>query len=314
VEDGKTVKKNTATQDDAYNTEGTIMSESEPEPDTEDERRPRSPTRSTGLTIPERPNVLRGSASRNQSGDSFATARESLSSYEDAQSEEEPQSDEADHNREWNSHSDSDGRYLHEVETNASMMQPSSTSVSAQTQEATTSLSSLLHHDNLQHMERKKTARNLPKSETDTMSKKKSSMRVPTEEQQNTRKSRGAPGLVRFKTQDDLTKDHELQQQLANLARGKAILPGRRKKAKKSRDGEIVKMEKMLVRIDISAANLPEDYDENASTKIETRTVDKWREYVVVCRETGDHHAPMALKLYKTRVSACFLKMTKLTV
>lgn len=309
------MKKNTATQDEAYNTEGTIMSESEPEPDTEDERRPRSPTRSAGLTIPERPNVLRGSASRNQSGDSFATARESLSSYEDAQSEEEPQSDEANRNRDWNSHSDSDGRYLHEVETNASIIQPSSTSVSAQTPEATTSLSSLLHHDNLQHVERKKKiSADLPKSETDTMSKKKSSMRVPTEEQQNTRKSRGAPGLVRFKTQDNLTKDHELQQQLANLARGKAILPGRRKKVKKSRDGEIVKMEKMLVRIDISAADLPEDYDENASTKIETRTVDKWREYVVVCRETGDHHAPMALKLYKTRVSAlCIPKTMVLT-
>ncbi|KAL9593524.1 MAG: hypothetical protein Q9219_007514 [cf. Caloplaca sp. 3 TL-2023] len=67
--------------------------------------------------------------------------------------------------------------------------------------------------------------------------------------------------------------------------------------------GEIVKTEKMLVRIDTAVQQLPKEYDENDSIKTESRTLEKWREYVVVCRESGkDEESDFAIQLYKTRV------------
>ncbi|KAL8640436.1 MAG: hypothetical protein Q9228_002648 [Teloschistes exilis] len=67
--------------------------------------------------------------------------------------------------------------------------------------------------------------------------------------------------------------------------------------------GEIVKTEKMLVRIDTSLTELPQEYDENASIKTSSRTLEKWREYVVVCRESRkDEESDFAIQFYKTRV------------
>ncbi|KAL8825737.1 MAG: hypothetical protein Q9170_007681 [Blastenia crenularia] len=67
--------------------------------------------------------------------------------------------------------------------------------------------------------------------------------------------------------------------------------------------GEIVKTEKMLVRIDTAVQQLPEEYDENASIKTESRTLEKWREYVVVCRESReDEESDFTIQFYKTRV------------
>ncbi|KAI4252658.1 MAG: hypothetical protein LQ352_004160 [Teloschistes flavicans] len=67
--------------------------------------------------------------------------------------------------------------------------------------------------------------------------------------------------------------------------------------------GEIVKTEKMLVRIDTAMAELPHEYDENASIKTSSRTLEKWREYVVVCRESHkDEESDFVIQLYKTRV------------
>src|SRR3712207_8936526 len=39
--------------------------------------------------------------------------------------------------------------------------------------------------------------------------------------------------------------------------------------------------------------------DENASQKADSRTLEKWREYVVVCRESSDEDAQFHLQLYK---------------
>ena len=51
-------------------------------------------------------------------------------------------------------------------------------------------------------------------------------------------------------------------------------------------DGQIVKMEKMLVRIDATTeTKLPSDYDENCSQGIISRVEERWREYMVVCRQ-----------------------------
>ena len=66
--------------------------------------------------------------------------------------------------------------------------------------------------------------------------------------------------------------------------------------------GEIVKAEKMLVKMDSTMQELDADFDENDSQKIETRAIEKWREYVVVCRESTDEGADYSLQLYKTRV------------
>ncbi|KAL9607672.1 MAG: hypothetical protein Q9167_007432 [Letrouitia subvulpina] len=67
--------------------------------------------------------------------------------------------------------------------------------------------------------------------------------------------------------------------------------------------GEIVKTEKMLVRVDYTKQQLPDEYNENDSVKTESRTLEKWREYVAVCRESQyDQESDFAIQLYKTRV------------
>ena len=76
----------------------------------------------------------------------------------------------------------------------------------------------------------------------------------------------------------------------------------RRLRKEQSRPGEIVKMEKMLVRVDSTMQELPPDYDENDSLKTSARTVEKWREFVVVCRESTTDDAELFIQLYKTRV------------
>lgn len=84
-------------------------------------------------------------------------------------------------------------------------------------------------------------------------------------------------------------------------------LPGRRRswrhlRKESSHPGEIVKMEKMLVRVDSTVQELPADYDENEGFKIETRAVEKWREFVIVCRESTTEDADFSIQMYKTRV------------
>lgn len=69
-----------------------------------------------------------------------------------------------------------------------------------------------------------------------------------------------------------------------------------------SRPGEIIKMEKMLVRVDSTMQELPPDYGENDSLKTSARTIEKWREFVVVCRESATDDAEFSIQLYKTRV------------
>lgn len=76
----------------------------------------------------------------------------------------------------------------------------------------------------------------------------------------------------------------------------------RRLRQGSSHPGEIVKMEKMLVRVDSTMQELPSDYNENDSLKTASRTVEKWREFIVVCRESTSEDAEFAVQMYKTRV------------
>ncbi|XHG05529.1 hypothetical protein AWENTII_008749 [Aspergillus wentii] len=71
----------------------------------------------------------------------------------------------------------------------------------------------------------------------------------------------------------------------------------------KMQEGEILKAENMLIRVEETMQKeLPEDYTENDSQRMETRVVDKWREFLVVCRKTSDEDAPFSLEMYRTRV------------
>lgn len=122
----------------------------------------------------------------------------------------------------------------------------------------------------------------------------------------STNPERVTGGLVRFNTADmDVlrNRDEHAQQKVAGLSRARSLgLVKRRHSSLKRHDGEILKMESMLVRIEAThATHLPDDYDENESLKVNTRIVDKWREYVVVCRENDDPDVPMVVRFYKSR-------------
>ncbi|KAI9819332.1 MAG: hypothetical protein M1832_004037 [Thelocarpon impressellum] len=110
-----------------------------------------------------------------------------------------------------------------------------------------------------------------------------------------------SPGLVRFNVSEPATRK---QRRPTNLEMadvdGNRVIQKMRRKTRKN--GEMVKMEKMLVQVQSTRQDIPDDYDENAGLKIETRVTEKWREYVVVCRESARADVDFVLQLYKTRV------------
>ncbi|KAL9128921.1 MAG: hypothetical protein Q9217_002511 [Psora testacea] len=108
-----------------------------------------------------------------------------------------------------------------------------------------------------------------------------------------------ASGLVKFKVPDAPNHDRRTATTISQNARRRSW---RRLRQGQHHPGEIVKMEKMLVRVDSTMHELPPDYDENDSLKIEARTVEKWREFVVVCRESTNQDAEFSIQMYKTRV------------
>ncbi|KAL1305462.1 hypothetical protein AAFC00_002341 [Neodothiora populina] len=112
-----------------------------------------------------------------------------------------------------------------------------------------------------------------------------------------------SPGVVHFAEPEILPTNRELQVR-ARLVQSAHKKITRRFTRGKLRDGEIVKMEKMLVKIDITTGSEQpsEDYDEKDSQRVETRAVEKWREFMVVCRECHDEDAVLCLEMYKTRV------------
>ncbi|OCL04613.1 meiotically up-regulated gene 56 protein [Glonium stellatum] len=106
-------------------------------------------------------------------------------------------------------------------------------------------------------------------------------------------------GLVHFDIpEDSRLAELQLKAKAAQLTIQRASTHVRRKKVK---DGQVIKMERMLVRVD-AAKDVPDDYDENNDQKIDSRTADKWREYMVVCRQSFSENADMVLQMYKTRV------------
>ncbi|KAI9681594.1 MAG: hypothetical protein M1829_000791 [Trizodia sp. TS-e1964] len=106
--------------------------------------------------------------------------------------------------------------------------------------------------------------------------------------------------LVRFDVADDSSDKSKKRTRLSRLNQGRPLrrfIPDRSSQA-----GEIIKVEKMLVRIDYTAQQLPEEYDENESLKVVTRPMEQWCEFVVVCRQSSQSEVGLSLELYKSRV------------
>ena len=107
-------------------------------------------------------------------------------------------------------------------------------------------------------------------------------------------------GLVRFNIPEKIIPERlPSKTGLAHLSRSRSL---RRLRKGKLSPGAIVKMEKMLVRVDSSIQQIAEDYSERDSLKTESRIVDKWKEFMVVCRESRDQDADFTVQMYKTRV------------
>lgn len=85
-------------------------------------------------------------------------------------------------------------------------------------------------------------------------------------------------------------------------ARAQKLAAKGRLRNSKIKDGEVIKMDKMLVRIDITQQQLPEQFDERVSQGVETKSLDKWREFMVVCRKHSEDDATAILQLHQTRV------------
>jgi hypothetical protein len=114
-----------------------------------------------------------------------------------------------------------------------------------------------------------------------------------------TRKKSNLRNLVKFDIPEDSRRATiQLKAKKAQMTVQRAGTKVRRQKIK---DGLVVKMERMLVRVD-AAAEVPEDFDENVNQRVVSRVKDKWREYMVVCRHSHVNDAEFLLQLYQTRV------------
>jgi hypothetical protein len=116
------------------------------------------------------------------------------------------------------------------------------------------------------------------------------------------RKTSNLRNLVKFDIPEDSKRASiHLRAKQAQMTVQRASTKLKRRKIK---DGIVVKMERMLVRVDSAGKGVPDDFDENESQKIDSRVKDKWREYMVVCRHSESDDADFVLQMYKTRVSA----------
>ena len=93
----------------------------------------------------------------------------------------------------------------------------------------------------------------------------------------------------------------QLRTRAKGLARGNI-------RSSKVKPGELMKMDKMLVRIDVTQQTIREELDERVSQGVETKSLDKWREFMIVCRKHADG---AVLQLYQTRVIAATADQTK---
>ena len=114
-----------------------------------------------------------------------------------------------------------------------------------------------------------------------------------------TRKGSNLRNLVKF----DIPEDSKRQAVHFKAKKAQMTIQraGTKLRRKNIKDGLVVKMERMLVRVD-AADEVPEDFDENVNQRVVSRVKDKWREYMIVCRHSHTDGADFLLQLYKTRV------------
>ncbi|KAI8941636.1 hypothetical protein NX059_002849 [Plenodomus lindquistii] len=113
------------------------------------------------------------------------------------------------------------------------------------------------------------------------------------------RKKSNLRNLVKFDLPEDSKRAAiHLKAKKAQMTVQRAGSKIRRQKIK---DGLVVKMERMLVRVD-TADEVPDEFDENVNQRVISRVKDKWREYMVVCRHSHRDDADFVLQLYQTRV------------
>lgn len=106
---------------------------------------------------------------------------------------------------------------------------------------------------------------------------------------------------VRFKVSDAVADRQRRVGRRAGNARHRVS----RKIARRQtlQEGTIVKMEKMLVRMDSTLQQIPDYYDENDSMKTDTKQMEKWKEYMVVARKSKkSDEDDYRLQFYDTRV------------
>ncbi|KAF1936921.1 meiotically up-regulated gene 56 protein [Clathrospora elynae] len=114
-----------------------------------------------------------------------------------------------------------------------------------------------------------------------------------------TRKKSNLRNLVKFDIPEDSRRATiHLKAKKAQMSVQRASTRVRRQKIK---DGLVVKMERMLVRVD-AAGEVPDDFDENVNQRVVSRIKDKWREYMIVCRHNPTDKADFVLQFYQTRV------------
>jgi hypothetical protein len=115
-----------------------------------------------------------------------------------------------------------------------------------------------------------------------------------------TRKKSNLRNLVKFDMPEDSKRAKvHLAAKQAQMSISRAPTKLRRQRL---RDGLVIKMERMLVRVD-AAGEVPDDFDENVNQRVASRVKDKWREYMIVCRHNHTDNADFVLQLYQTRVS-----------
>lgn len=116
------------------------------------------------------------------------------------------------------------------------------------------------------------------------------------------------PGLVHFDIAgEEAEHERHVKVRLAQMRKRDTF---KRIRKSKINDGEIIKMEKMLVRVDFTTHDVPTDFTENEGEAIESRTIDKWKEFMCVCRERTSDDSPIVLQLYKSRVIPAVEKTT----
>ncbi|EEP75349.1 predicted protein [Uncinocarpus reesii 1704] len=96
--------------------------------------------------------------------------------------------------------------------------------------------------------------------------------------------TRVTSGMVRFNIEDSIgDRQRRIQKRLSRTESEQNSATKRQRRA--SRWGEIVRAERMLVRIESTTQSIPREYNENDSIKIDTKIMSKWREFLVCSYE-----------------------------